>query len=155
MRLRKYEIRMSVSKNLYDRIFQEAEYRDTNMAFIAREKLIKHFHQHEKFVNSSITSDHHHTSQTSKTIQSQVVQTEKKLFSAISKIEKRFELVHEQIGLVITILDRFYFDLMKFLPDIPNELLSVAISIAHQRHNDWIGTIEKILKIARNYVETI
>jgi hypothetical protein len=146
MRLRKYEIRISVTKNLYDRISQEAKHRDTNMAFIAREKLIKHFIQHEKLANLPVTSNIQLDSPINKTIQSQLIQPEKKLFSAISKIEKRFKLVYEQIDLIVTMLDRFYFDSMKFLPDIPNELLSVAISIAHQRHNDWLKTIKKVLK---------
>jgi hypothetical protein len=47
---------------------------------------------------------------------------------------------------VIAMLDQFYFDLMKFFPNIPKQLLLAATSIAHQRHTEWLETIKKILK---------
>lgn len=146
MRLRKYEIRMSVSKNLYDRIAQEAKYRDTKMANIAREKLAKHYLQHERSANSLEATTLPHENQTNTSIQTQILQTEKKLSTVSYKIEKQFELIHERTNLVIAMLDQFYFDLMKLFPNIPKQLLLAATSTAHQRHAEWLETIKKILK---------
>ena len=155
MRLRKYEIRMSVSKTLYDHIFQEAKWRDTNMANIVREQLAKYYFQRESITNSHETSNIQQENHSNKTISKPSMETEKKLFSAVSKIEKRFELVNGQIDLVIAMLDRFYFDIMKFLPNIPEELSLAAVSIAHQRHIGWLETIKQILEKNSSYNKTI
>jgi hypothetical protein len=146
MRLKKYEIRMSVSKSLHDRISQEAKYRDTKMANLAREVLARYYFQPERNAISLETSNTQQENKINKTIQIQIMQTEKKLFSAISKIEKRFDVAHQQTDLVVTMLDRFYFDIMKFLPNIPNQLILAAESIAHRRHADWLDAIKKIFR---------
>ena len=88
MRLKKFEIRMSVSKNLYERISQEARYRDTKMANIAREKLAKHFFQHEISANKHVALGIQQKDQLNENLQLQLARTEKKLFSGISKTEK-------------------------------------------------------------------
>ncbi len=146
MRLRKYEIRMSVTKNLYEKISLEAKYRDTKMANIAREKLAKHFLQHEILANPVETADNQQEVQINRMIQAQFMRAEKKLFSAIAKIENRFALIQEQIRFFTAMLDLFYFDLMKFLPDIPEELICVAIASANLRHSKWLESVENILK---------
>ncbi len=146
MRLRKFEIRMSVTKNLYDRIFQEAKYRDTKMANIAREKLAKHFFQHEISSDPLEETNIQLEDRLNKIIQTQLTRTEKRLFSAISKAEKQFELIQEQMKFFAVMIGQFYLDLMKFIPDVPEELILAAIATAQKRHADWLKTIEKILK---------
>ncbi len=154
MRLKKYEIRMSVSKNLHDRISQEAKYRDTKMANIARERLAKYYFQDERIAKPLETTNTQQENYTNKT-STQTMETEKKLFSGITRIEKQFELVQEQMEFVVIMLDRFYFDIMKFLPNIPEELSLAAVSIAHQRHIGWLETIKQILEKNSSYNKTI
>jgi hypothetical protein len=139
MRLRKYEIRISVTKNLYDRIAQEAKIRDTKMATVAREKLAKHFIPQEKLVNHHGVSN---TSQESNVINANLIKIEKQLSSAVSRIDSLLDSSQEQMRFFITMIDRFYFDLMKYLPDIPEEFTHVAEVTANLRHSRWLEMIK-------------
>jgi len=79
-------------------------------------------------------------------IQAQFMRAEKRLFSAITKIENRFALIQEQVRFFTTMLGLFYFDLMKFLPNVPDELIHAAIASANLRHSKWIKAVNKTLK---------
>jgi hypothetical protein len=139
MRLRKHEIRISVTKNLYDRIAQEAKIRDTKMATVAREKLAKHYIPQEKLVSHHEVSN---TFQDNNVIHAKLIKIEKQLSSADSRIDSLLDLSQEQMRFVITMIDWFYFDLMKYLPDIPEEFTHVAEATAKLRHSRWLEMIK-------------
>lgn len=143
MRLKKYEIRISVTKNLYDRIALEATNRDTKIAAVAREKLAECFIS--KIVNPLLISNNPQENQTNHIIYAELIKTEKQLSSAASRIESLLALSQDQMKFIVTMVDQFYFDLMKYLPDIPKQLALVADTTAKLRHRQWLETIKNII----------
>jgi hypothetical protein len=148
MRLRKYEIRIYVSKNLYDSISLAAINRGTKMSQVAREKLTECSLPKKENVYPCNSDSQQQENQNNKTVTSSLTKIEKQLTKIISNIDPNPSFAQDHLKLLITMVDQFYFDTMEFFPNIPEKLTNAAASYAKQRHTQWLEKIRKILQSA-------
>ena len=141
MKLKKYELRITVTKNLYHHILHEADNCNAKMATVAREKLAEYFMPPEKPVHRLKTSNNTNEYQDYKIILARLLKIEKQLSSAALRIESLLTFNQELVDLLIMMINQFYFDSMKYFPEIPEEFAYVAESYAKLRHHNWLEAV--------------
>jgi hypothetical protein len=145
MKLKKYEPRITVTKKLYHYILQEADNRNAKMATVAREKLAEYFMPPEKPIHRLQASNNSNEYQDYKIILASLLKTEKQLSSVALRIESLLAFSHERVDFLVTMIDQFYLDLMRYFPEIPEEFVHAAESNAKLRYNHWLKTITAIV----------
>lgn len=137
MQLKKYEIKTYVTKEIYLRINQEATARNSTMAKVMRDSLAEYFLLREELANAIESPGSMGDSHSGKIIHTLLARTEERLLLTIECLQKQLIETLEQQQLLSTMIDLFYLELMKYLPQIPKELLANANAMAKERHNKW------------------
>jgi hypothetical protein len=144
MQLKKYEIKTYVSKDIYQRVTQEALTRRSTRAKIIRDGLSEYFLLREEMASAIESPDELSENHTGKVIHTLLARTEERIKLMIDHLENKVVKNDTQLKTLIIMVDRFYFELMQYLPKLPTELTSHAIATARVRYEQWQKEIEKI-----------
>ncbi len=143
MQLIKYQIKTYLSKELYQRVVQEAALRKTTLSKILRDGLMEYFILREEMASAIESPGQLGENHTGQIIHTLLARTEERLALIVNQLEKKLHVTQVDLGFIITMLDQFYFDLMQYLPKLPSELAGHALALAKARHTKWRETIEK------------
>lgn len=141
MQLKKYEIKAYVTKDIHQRISQEAANRNTTMANVIRDGIMQYFILREELATAIETPGSLGESHSGKIIHTLLTRTEERIAIMINQLEKHFLETQNRIQLITNMIDQFYLDLMRYLPNIPENMISSANEIARMRHNKWLKLI--------------
>lgn len=144
MSLKKYEIKTYATKDLYERVNQEATARRTTMARIMRDGLSEYFLLREEMANAISNPGTLGENHTGKIIHTLLARSEERLLLGLENIKQLIIRTQKQQEALITMLDQFYLDLMQFFPSIPRHTLSQAKALAIQRHQEWLTRINNV-----------
>ncbi len=144
MQLIKYQIKTYLSKELYQRVTQEAALRRTTLSKILRDGLMEYFILREEMASAIESPGQLGENHTGQIIHTLLARTEERVALIVNQLEKKLGATHADLRFLITMIDRFYFDLMQYLPKLPIELTQNALATAKMRHEKWRETIEKI-----------
>jgi hypothetical protein len=145
MKLKNYEIKAYVTKDLHERIRLEALARHTKMSMIIRESLTKYFLLQEELASVIETPGNLGESHNGKIIHTLLARTEERIEMIIKELEKKLEADHEKLRRLVLMIDQFYLDLMQYFPNIPQNFTKEASTLAKLRHEKWLSIINEIL----------
>ncbi len=144
MQLKKYEIKTYVSKDIYQRVTQEALARRSTRAKIIRDGLSEYFLLREEMASAVESPGKLGENHTGKVIHTLLARTEERMKIIVDHLENKVVENNTQLITLITMVDRFYFDLMRYLPKLPTELMNQAIATAKIRYEQWQEEVKKI-----------
>jgi hypothetical protein len=145
MQLLKYQIKTYVTKEIHERVAKEAMARNCTMGRIIRDGITEYFLLREELANAIESPGNIGDSHTGKIIHTLLARSEQRSALLIEQLEKRLVSVYEQLDFLITMIDRFYINLMQYLPEIADKLKNHAIISSKIRHTQWLSEINKIL----------
>lgn len=141
MNLKKHELRIFLSKNLHEHISKEATKRYTSMSAVAREILATNLLSQEKRTYSAMPPTQIQNNPPHNTVSTSTQRSEKRLSSAINRVEKLLAFTESRLQMLIVMVNNFYLDLMMHIPNIPEEMRPAATAMAKLRHSQWLKKI--------------
>ena len=145
MKLQNYEIKINVTKDLYQRILQEASAKNSKMARVVRESVLQYFSLREELASSieapgDLGEDHN-----GKVIHTLLARTEARFELSISSLEEKLINMNDKLQFIISMVDRLCFDMMMYMPRLPENLVSEATARANFRYNEWMKAVKRFL----------
>lgn len=104
MKLNKYEIKAYVTRELHQRVAEEALIRNMTMSRIIREELNEYFSLREELANAIVIPGDLGENHTGKIIHTLLAHTEERFDLRINKLEKQVLVVDNQLKLLINML---------------------------------------------------
>jgi hypothetical protein len=146
MKLKNYEIKAYVTKDLHERVRLEALAKNTKMAMIIRDSLAQYFLIQEELASAIETPGNLGESHNGKIIHILLARTEERIELAINDLDNKLEETHQKLHLLVTMVDQFYLNIMQYFPKIPENFLADAQELAKLRHEEWFSITNKHLK---------
>lgn len=137
MQLIKYQVKTYLSKEMYQRVAQEAVTRKTTMSKILRDGLAEYFLLREEMASAIELPGHLGDNHTGQVIHTLLARTEERMALIVNQLEKNLAALHIHVNLLTIMVDQFYLDLMQYLPKLPPELTAQALATAKVRHEQW------------------
>jgi hypothetical protein len=142
MKLKNYEIKAYVTKDLHERVRLEAVAKRTKMAMIIRDSLTQYFSIQEELVSAIETPGNLGDNNSGKIIHILLARTEERIELVINDLEKKIETTNQKMDLIVVMIDQFYLDLMQYFPKIPENFLTEAYGLAKLRHEEWLLVVK-------------
>jgi hypothetical protein len=110
---------------------------------VIRDGLSEYFLLREEMANAIESPGELGDNHTGKVIHTLLARTEERLKLIIDHLKSEVAKNHAQLKTLTHMVDRFYFDLMHYLPQLPTELANHARATAEARYIKWHEEIKK------------
>lgn len=118
--------------------------RRATRAKIIRDGLSEYFLLREEMANAVESPGELGEKHTGNVIHTLLARTEERLKLIVDHLEKKVVENDAQLKTLVIMVDRFYLELMHYLPKLPTELANHAMATAKARYERWQEEIKKM-----------